>query len=137
MRRRQTSRRHVAGRAGGCCEYCWSQQRFSPDPFAVEHIVPQCAGGDDGPENLALSCNGCNGRKYTAVSAIDPVTGAEAPLYNPRTDTWEQHFIWSEDYSVIIGLTPTGRATVERLELNRDGVKNLRLRLILTHEHPP
>jgi hypothetical protein len=103
----------------------------------MEHIIPRCAGGLDDCENLALSCNGCNGRKYTAISAIDPVTGLDSPLYNPRTHTWAEHFIWSEDYSLIHGLTPTGRATVARLELNREGVVNLRLRLAHTQEHPP
>lgn len=37
----------------------------------------------------------------------------------------------------IIGLTPTGRATVEALRLNRPEVVNLR-RLLFAHgEHPP
>jgi hypothetical protein len=30
----------VAKRAFGCCEYCLSQAKFSPDPFAIEHIMP-------------------------------------------------------------------------------------------------
>ena len=63
-------------RANGCCEYCRSQVRYSPNPFSVEHIMPRAGGGTDRPDNLALSCQGCNNCKYTSVDAIDPVTGA-------------------------------------------------------------
>jgi hypothetical protein len=42
-----------------------------------------------------------------------------------------------EDDTLIIGLTPTGRATVEKLQLNRLGVVNLRRVLSLMDLHPP
>jgi HNH endonuclease len=35
----------ITQRAQGCCEYCWSQLKFSPDPFSVEHIIPLSKGG--------------------------------------------------------------------------------------------
>jgi hypothetical protein len=56
----------------------------------------------------------------------DPVTGETVALYHPRTDTWEDHFLWSDDKLLMIGKTPTGRATIARIQLNRDGVVNLR-----------
>jgi hypothetical protein len=34
----------IARRAAGCCEYCQSQARFSPDPFSIEHIIPRSKG---------------------------------------------------------------------------------------------
>gem|GEM_PF-4995517 len=40
-------------------------------------------------------------------------------------------------YSLIIGITPIGRATVEELQLNRNGVVNLRKVLYQMGEHPP
>jgi hypothetical protein len=64
-------------------------------------------------------------------------TNQAAPLYNPRKDSWQQHFTWSEDYTLILGLTPTGRATVELLQLNRLGNQNLRQVLYVTGYHPP
>ena len=137
LRRRRASRRQVSDRARACCEHCLTQQKFSSDPFTVEHITPRCADGTDDSENLAFACNGCNGRKYTAISAIDPLTGVEVPLYNPRSHVWAEHFVWSEDATLLLGLTPTGRATIERLGLNREGVVNLRSRLARTQEHPP
>ena len=67
-------RQAVVERAGGCREYCLSQERFSPDAFSVEHVIPRSASGIDVLENLAQSCQGCNDRKYTSTDAIDPVT---------------------------------------------------------------
>jgi hypothetical protein len=37
----------------------------------------------------------------------------------------------------VIGLTPTGRATVNELNLNRSGLINLRRVLFACGEHPP
>jgi hypothetical protein len=127
----------VAQRAKGCCEYCQSQARFSPDPFSVEHIVPRSRGGTDASANLALSCQGCNNRKYISIEALDPVSGETVSLYHPRRQRWYDHFAWSADYTVVFGLTPTGRATVEKLQLNRAGVVNLRRVLHALGVHPP
>ena len=127
----------VAGRARHCCEYCLSQLRFSPDPFSVEHIVPLAQGGSDQLDNLALACQGCNSHKYTTTESLDPASGLRTPLFHPRRDAWSQHFTWSDDYSLIIGVTPIGRATVAKLELNREGVVNLRRVLGSSGEHPP
>jgi hypothetical protein len=60
-----------------------------------------------------------------------------APLFNPRIDKWSEHFQWSEDDLHIIGITPIGRATVNRLKMNREGNVNLRGLLILADLHPP
>jgi len=60
-------RQWVMDRANGCCEYCLSQAKFSPDPFSVEHIGLWSKGGSDLEENLASSCQGCNGHKYTRL----------------------------------------------------------------------
>ena len=88
-------------------------------------------------ENLAFSCQGCNQYKFTALSGVDPLTARKIKLFHPRRLRWNRHFEWSEDNLRIIGKTPTGRATVERLKLNRFGVVNLRNSLIATGNHPP
>ena len=123
-------------RAQACCEYCLCQAAFSPDPFVVEHIIPISRDGKDELSNLAFSCQGCNNHKYTATLGIDPVTGVEVKLYHPREDNWDDHFIWTQNYSIIVGTTPKGRATVERLKLNRVGVVNLRIVLRQYGKHP-
>lgn len=127
----------IMERAGGCCEYCRSQQSLSHDDFAVEHIQPRAEGGADAPDNLALSCQACNNRKFTATRATDPLTGEPAPLFHPRQQEWSEHFAWTEDFAQVFGLTETGRATVDRLQLNRAGLVNLRRALRVAGKHPP
>lgn len=137
LRRRRSVRERIAERAGFRCEYGLCPQSHSPGAFAIEHIAPSAGGGPDAESNLALSCSGCNGFKATATTGIDPVTKEAAPLYHPRQDSWADHFLWSEDALRVEGRTPTGRASVARLRLNREGVVNLRELLKLKGLHPP
>ncbi len=130
-------RKLVIERAHGRCEYCQSWMRNAIHPFNIDHIVPEKEGGDDDPENLALSCGGDNNNKGDRTTASDPVTKEMVPLFNPRKDKWARHFAWSEDFLSLIGLTPTGRATVELLKLNREGLRNMRRLTISSGEHPP
>ncbi len=130
-------RRAVIERARGCCEYCRSQARFAMQPFSVEHIEPRSRGGKTTQDNLALACQGCNNHKYTKTEGYDTITGDIELLYHPRRERWRDHFAWNEDFTLVIGLTPTGRATVEALLLNREGLVNLRQILYVMGEHPP
>jgi hypothetical protein len=127
----------IIARAGRRCEYCKSSIDHSPQSFACEHTIPIAEGGDTTLENLALACGGCNGHKHTKIQAIDPISKSQVPLYHPRQQNWHDHFTWSLDALKIIGITATGRATVNALKLNRDGVINLRKLLILAGLHPP
>lgn len=74
---------------------------------------------------------------YGPATTVDPTTGDDAVLYHPRRQAWREHFAWSLDGQTVLGKTPTGRATVERLRLNRPGVVNLRRALAAIGEHPP
>ncbi|MDQ3257715.1 MAG: HNH endonuclease [Acidobacteriota bacterium] len=140
MIRKRLSRKSqllVRERARGCCEYCLCQEACATERFSVDHIIPLVAGGGSAEDNLALACQGCNGSKYDKTRAIDPTTGQTVPLYHPRKDDWHEHFTWNSDCTLLIGLTPTGRITVEELELNREGVINLRQVMSLAGKHPP
>ena len=130
-------RRKVEKRANKLCEYCQSPLEFSSDPFSVEHIFPISKGGTDDLENLALACQGCNGHKSTKTEAFDPISQTVAVFYNPRKDIWNEHFVWNEDFTEIIGKTAKSRATIKTLKLNRQSVINLRRILVLAGEHPP
>jgi hypothetical protein len=130
-------RAHLTELAQGRCEYCKSPMINAIHPFNIDHIVPIEQKGATKLVNLALSCGGCNVFKGTKVSAIDPITSTDVPLFHPRQMVWEQHFTWSEDLRLIIGLTPQGRATVDALKLNRQGCVNLRRLMLLSGEHPP
>jgi hypothetical protein len=100
----------------------------------VEHIDP--AGGDD-PENLCLSCPTCNMSKAKATSASDPETGQQVSLYNPRKEGWKEHFSWIDDGTRLLGLTPGGRATIERLRMNLERVVTSRIIWVQAGWHPP
>lgn len=90
----------------------------------MDRIFPQSLGGSDDLENLALSCRRCNERRYNFISDLDPVTQQEVSLFNPRKQQWSDHFIWSLDSVTILGITPTGRATCNRLDMNDENHRN-------------
>jgi hypothetical protein len=130
-------RKAVQERAKDCCEYCLMQAIISHDPFSAEHILPTSKGGLDDLVNLAWACLGCNLFKGTTTYFFDLLTGSLVPLYNPRTEKWSEHFEWIDNFSVVKGLTPTGRATVTCLKINRIGLVNLRKILVAAGKHPP
>lgn len=130
-------RRLVVERANNCCEYCRAQARYSSDPFTIDHILPFVLGGLTIVANLAFCCYGCNQCKAARIFATDPITGLSAPLFHPRQQRWEEHFAWNDDFTLMVGLTATGSATIEALQLNRSGLVNLRRVLYLVGEHPP
>ena len=113
-------------RAEGRCEYCQTPEELTVTTFEVDHIVPLSAGGATVLDNLCLACPACNRHKAARQSAPDPETGQSVPLYHPRQQEWSVHFAWSEDATQIMGLTPTGRATVEALQMNRPRMVRLR-----------
>ena len=107
----------VRKRAGNACEYCRIPQEATPlVSFHIEHIVARQHGGSDEPEALALACDRCNAYKDPNLTSIDPETNTVVPLFNPRTDTWRQHFTVRDGF--IASLTATGRATVRLLNMN-------------------
>jgi hypothetical protein len=130
-------RKAVAQRAKNICKYCRWLEEFSPDSFTVDHIQPRQMGGETNAENLAWSCAGCNGRKHTKTSQVDPETNQEVDLFHPRRQEWSDHFEWNEDFTQVRGKTACGRATISALKLNRPGVVNLRQLLLTVGLHPP
>ncbi len=106
----------VATRAGQRCEYCRMHQALQGATFHIEHIVPQSRGGTSEPSNLALSCPSCNLHKSDRLQIADPDSNTMVSLFNPRIDSWSDHFRWQE-YQ-LVGLTSVGKATVVALQLN-------------------
>ena len=84
--------------------------------FHVEHIVARQHDGGDSLENLALACHLCNAHKGPNLAGIDHTMNALVPLFHPRRDRWDEHFV--ETGGVIAGTTPVGRATVAVLDIN-------------------
>ena len=127
----------ITARANSHCEYCLSPMDYAAQPFVFEHIIPISRDGKTSLDNLALSCGGCNGHKYNKIEALDRVEQATVPIFHPRQHKWSDHFSWNEDYTLMIGVTSTGRATIDLLRLNRVGVVNIRKVLCLIGKHPP
>lgn len=116
----------VAFRADFRCEYCRAPEAVFNFPFEVEHILPVVRGGTDDERNLALACRSCNLRKATHLTGEDPQTGETVRIFHPREDKWHQHFVVEEENETVRGLTPTGRATVGRLEMNSPAQRTAR-----------
>jgi hypothetical protein len=128
-------RRLVVRRAGERCEYCLLHQDDRPEAHQVDHVIALKHRGQSVSENLALACALCNKAKGSDIASIDPMTNEVVTLFNPRTQAWLEQFqlIGAE----IVGLTPTGRATVEMMQLN-DGQRLLdRKALIEAGLYPP
>jgi hypothetical protein len=94
------------------------QSAVAMSTFHVEHVRARKHGGQDDTHNLALACQSCNLHKGTNLTGIDPETDQIVPLFNPRQDVHSEHFT-ARGIS-IVGLTPTGRATVNVLAMNSD-----------------
>jgi len=128
-------RRQVIRRAADRCEYCGLSQAGQEATFHIDHIIPIAAGGATVVENLALACVSCSLRKGARRTAPDPQTGAEVALYHPRRENWQVHFRW-EGVS-LEGQTPTGRATIAALDMNRPIILAIRREEKLLGRHPP
>jgi len=129
--------RKVRLQARNRCGYCLSSEILLGMPMEIEHLLPVMAGGLSIEENLWLSCRRCNEFKGTQIEAVDPDTLESVALFNPRQQNWNDHFRWSEDGTEIIGLTPTGRATVIALNLNNFIIIATRRRWVSVSWFPP
>lgn len=125
----------VVLRAGNRCEYCQLSQLGQEATFHLDHVIPRAAGGPTIADSLALACVSCSLRKWARQTAADPDTGEEAPLFNPRTQSWNEHFRW--DGVRVVPLTPTGRATVMALAMNRPLIIGIRQEEAVRGRHPP
>ena len=104
------------------------QERYDPLPFCIDHIISQKHHGPTVESNLALACYSCNSFKGPIIAGFDPETRCLAPLFNPRLTAWDDHFVW--DGPALLGRTPTGRVTIDVLNINLPGrVEHRRLLL--------
>jgi 5-methylcytosine-specific restriction endonuclease McrA len=115
----------VRRRAGEICEYCLMPQWSQEATFHIDHILPLAVGGPTTLSNLALACVTCSLKKAARSSARDPKTNRLTQLFNPRQSQWRDHFRWTQTWR-IVGRTPTGRATVRALGMNRPAVVLIR-----------
>ena len=131
-----TVRRQVSELDGQRCAYCRSPMAVGI-PMVVEHIIPLVAHGPSTIDNICLACYRCNEFKGPRTEAPDPYDGQINLLFHPRQQQWRDHFAWSEDGGMILGLTPCGRTTIEVLRLNNDWIVQARRIWMQVGLHPP
>lgn len=128
-------RRLVTQHAGNRCEYCRLSQAGQEALFHVDHILPEMDGGLTVLENLALACVSCSLRKGARQLAPDPQTGRLVALFHPRKQRWSVHFRWQGFR--LVGISATGRASVEALKLNRLVILTIRSEEAYFGRFPP
>ena len=112
-----TSRRtQIWRRARGQCEYCQLPQEFTTLPHEIDHIRARKHHGPTTLQNTCLACAYCNGAKGSNVAGYDPETDELVPLFNPRKDSWDEHF--ARDGPTLRGKTAVGRTTIDVLRIN-------------------
>lgn len=130
-------RRQIRDHFGDCCAYCKTAESLTVAIFEVEHIVPQSAAGPTAFDNLCLACPTCNRYKASRQQVEDPLTEQRVPLFHPQQQAWQDHFSWTDDATEIVGRTPTGRATIAALQMNRPQLIRVRRMWVTMGEHPP
>lgn len=118
------SRELIVTRAGGRCENCQMHQSLQGATFHIEHVIPRTLGGASELNNVALACPSCNLHKADRISVPTGLSDEVVALFNPRLDSWNQHFEWG-DY-ILVGKSQIGRATILALDLNHE--RRIRIR---------
>lgn len=133
----KTLRDRVRAQAKARCGYCLTSEAVVGSPMEIDHIIPEALGGPTEEDNLWLACSLCNQRKSSRIAGLDPLTGALTRLFDPRHQRWRDHFAWTEDGAIIVGITAEGRATVIALDLNRVSLVYARRAWVTVGWHPP
>ena len=61
-------------------------------PVSAALRRPEARGGSSAEWNLALACVSCSLRKGARQKVVDPETGRPAEIFNPRDESWTDHF---------------------------------------------
>ena len=104
----ESARLLVIERARRRCEYCLVHEDNAGFPHQIDHIISRKHGGSSGIGNLAYACILCNRYKGADIASIDH-SGRPIRLFDPRRDSWDEHF--KLDGPIIQPLTPVGEVT--------------------------
>ena len=130
-------RQLVIERAKHPCEYCQTQELVVGMALEIEHIIPEVAGGSSDETNLCLACPSCNRYKGRRTNAVDEETGDAVSFFHPRQQEWQAYFSWEQNGLYLVGLTPSGRATIAALQMNNPFIVRSRRAWIAAGWHPP
>jgi hypothetical protein len=109
-------RRLVISRAHRLCEYCLIHEDDTELGCQVDHVIAEKHGGLTVAENLCFACTYCNRAKGPDLGSLSAVTGSLIRFYNPRTDSWSDHFVLNG--ATIDSRTEIGAVTAKILAFN-------------------
>ncbi len=110
-------RRQITEAADNCCEYCCVPRAVAFASYHIDHIISEKQGGETVFSNLALACRLCNLSKGSSIAAWHEYREALIRLYNPRKDSWHNHFQFRPS-GLIVPRTEIGQGTIKVLNLN-------------------
>lgn len=94
-------------------------------PHEPDHIIALKHRGATTESNLAWTCFVCNRAKGSDIASFDEPTKNVVRLFNPRTDSWQDHMELMSDGS-IVPKSAIGRTTISLLKLNRQELLAIR-----------
>lgn len=110
-------------------DFCWScaycsicEAEAQGIEMQIDHYVPQASGGVNDYENLYYACAICNRRKSGWCPTGDP----DRDLIRIDQTDPADHIKLGSDRSHVAPLTPAGSASIERVDLNRWALRQLR-----------
>jgi 5-methylcytosine-specific restriction endonuclease McrA len=124
----------VHERAAGRCEYCRVPEAGAFFAHQPDHIIATQHRGQTELANLALACVQCNRFKGPNIASVDPETNRIVPLFNPRTDSWSEHF--RTESGRVVPLTPVARATAALLNFDDPDRQEARRKLSQAGQYP-
>ena len=95
-------RARVAELAGYRCGYCLTAEEVVGSPMEINHLMPEARGGLTIEDKLWLACSVCNTYKGDKTTGLDPFFGEIVPLFNPRLQSWQEHFTWTTGHDYMI-----------------------------------
>ncbi len=131
----ESLRHSVIERANNRCEYCLMHQDHVLYTHEIDHIIPEKHRGETSFDNLCLACLHCNRHKGADFASFDPETNIITTLYNPREQSWQEHF--KLDGAKILPISAEGRVTVFVLKLNDALRLRSRQALLAIGQYPP
>lgn len=106
-------RRLVVARSDGICECCPVAEDDTFYGCQADHIISEKHGGGTNADNLSYACVFRNQAKGSDIGSIHRETNTFVRFFNPRTDSWADHFALAGNS--IEGLTPIGLVTARIL----------------------
>ncbi|KAA1257964.1 HNH endonuclease [Rubripirellula obstinata] len=100
-------RRRVRDAFFSRCAYCQTDEALTVAIFEIEHITPVSLDGQTEFDNLCLACSSYSRFKSNRTHGTTDA-GLECRLFYPQQDSWLEHFDWTINGTVIVGVTDVG-----------------------------